>query len=202
MAASFITASMLYDLVQCPHRVTMDLDGDITKRDEINPFVQLLWEKGNLFEKEVIAKLALPFVDLSPYAEEEKEHKTTEAIERGEPLIYGGRIRAGDLLGNPDLLRKEGIGYIAGDIKAGAGLEGDEDEDGKPKKHYAVQLALYTDILEQKGLSVGRRAFVWDVHGEEVTYELEEMQGVRKAPRFYPSPPSGFADGYDVQNRW
>jgi len=52
-----ITASMLYDLVQCPYRVTMDLFEDFTKRDPINRFVQLLWEKGNAFEQEVIEGL-------------------------------------------------------------------------------------------------------------------------------------------------
>jgi len=52
-----ITASMLYDFVQCPHRVTMDLFEDFSKRDPINPFVQLLWEKGNAFEQEVIEGL-------------------------------------------------------------------------------------------------------------------------------------------------
>jgi hypothetical protein len=61
--------------------------------------------------------------------------------------------------GNPDLLRKELGGYIAGDIKSGAGEEApDDDGNAKPKKHYAVQLALYSDILEQLGRSAGRRA--------------------------------------------
>jgi hypothetical protein len=41
-------AAMLYDLVQCPHRPAMDLFGDPAKRDEINPFIQLLWEKGSI----------------------------------------------------------------------------------------------------------------------------------------------------------
>lgn len=45
-------------------------------------------------------------------------------MERGESLIYGGRIRADDLLGEPDLLRLEGDGYVPGDIKLGAGDEG------------------------------------------------------------------------------
>lgn len=49
-----ITAAMLYDLVQCPHRPAMDLFGDPAKRDEISPFVRLLWEKGTAFEHEVI----------------------------------------------------------------------------------------------------------------------------------------------------
>ena len=58
---------------------------------------------------------------------------------------------------------------MPGDIKSGAGEEGGgDDTDGKPKLHYAVQLALYIDILQRHGLSAGRRAFVWDVHGKEV----------------------------------
>jgi hypothetical protein len=97
-----------------------------------------------------------------------------EAMDRDEPLIYGGRIAAGDLLGDPDLLRKDEAGYVAGDIKSGAGEEGGGNEgEGKPKKHYAVQLALYTDILERLGRSAGRRGFVWDIHGEEGTESRE-----------------------------
>ena len=147
---------MLYDLVQCPHRVTMDLFEDTSKKDPINPFVQLLWEKGNAFEREVIEGLQVPFVNLRPFSDQEREQLTTEVMSRGDTLIYGSRIRADDLLGEPDLLRRKQDGYVAGDIKSGAGVEGaSEDADGKPKKHYAVQLALYTDILERMGFSGG-----------------------------------------------
>ena len=93
-------------------------------RDEVNAFVQLLWEKGSLFEHEVIAGLKIPFLDLSAYAGDEKERLTLEAMQRGEPLIYSGRIQEAGLLGDPDLLRKETGGYIAGDIKSGSGEEG------------------------------------------------------------------------------
>ena len=178
VSKSFITAAMLYDIVRCPHRPSMDLFGNPTDRDEINPFVQLLWEKGTSFEKEVISGVGETFVDLSRFAGDEKEQKTMEAMENGAPLIYGGRISADDLLGDPDLLRLEGSAYVAGDIKSGSGDEGFEDN-AKLKKHYGVQLALYTDILERKGLSSSRQPFVWDIHGEEVTYGLEEPQGKR-----------------------
>lgn len=168
-----ITASMLYDLVSCPHRVSMDLFADPAERDRVSPFVQLLWDRGVAHEEEVMREIEVPFLDLSTYAGVEKERQTLEAMARGEPLIYGGRLTSSDLLGNPDLLRKEGSGYIAGDIKSGAGEEGGGDEsDSKPKKHYAVQLALYTDILERLGRSAERRAFVWDIHGEEVAYDF------------------------------
>jgi predicted RecB family nuclease len=173
-----VTASVLYDLVQCPQRVALDVFRDPSNRDEINPFVRLLWERGTLFERETIAKLQLPFVDLSKADEGDRERLTLEAMARSEPLIYGDRISAEDLVGMPDLLRKETGGYVPGDIKSGRGKEGGDDEhDGKPKLHYAVQLALYVDILERLNRSAGRRAFVWDIQGDEVAYDFTTLPG-------------------------
>ncbi len=177
MTDTSVTAAMLYDLVQCPHRVTMDLFGDPAERDEPSPFMQLLWEKGHLFEKEVMSGTGEPFLDLSRYSLDEKERLTTEAMERGEPLIYGGRISADDLLGDPDLLRLKGDGYVAGDIKSGKGVEGNDEDLDRPKKHYGVQVALYTDILERKGLSARREPFIWDIDGDEFVYDLEAPMG-------------------------
>jgi len=72
---------MLYDLVQCPHRVTMDLFEDFAKRDPINPFVQLLWEKGNAFEREVIEGLQVPFVNLRFFSDQEREKHNRQGDE-------------------------------------------------------------------------------------------------------------------------
>ena len=176
-----VTATMLYDLIACPHRVTMDLYGDPDKRNSQNPFVELLWKHGILHEQNIMEELEIPFHDLSSYSADEKKRRTLDAMRNGEALIYSGRIQVDGLLGNPDLLRKEGDGYIAGDIKSGAAVEGPEDL-SKPKKHYAVQLALYTDILERRGLSAGRRGFIWDVKGNEAIYDFAELYG-RRNPR-------------------
>ena len=173
MSPAPITASMLYDLVGCPHRVTMDLFGNQADRHPFNAFVQLLWDRGTAHEDDVVETLVPSPLDLSGFSGEEKEHRTREAMEAGVPLIYSGRITAANLIGEPDLLRKEGPGYITGDIKSGSGEEsGDDGDDGKPKKHYAVQLALYTDILERIGRSVARRAFILDIERKEVSYDL------------------------------
>lgn len=173
-----ITASMLYDLVQCPHRVEQDLFGDQTKRDPVSLFVQLLWDRGSAFETATITSLKLPFVDLSGFSGAEKERRTREAMAQHTPLIYSGRLTEDDLVGEPDLLRYEGTGYVPGDIKSGAGEEGPED--GRwLKSHYAVQLGLYVDVLERAGLSAGRRAFIWDIHGDEIAYDLAQPQGAR-----------------------
>lgn len=171
---------MVYNLIQCPHRVTLDLYGDPAKRDPVSPFVELLWERGNEYEREVVEGLKIPFTNLKDAGDADRERLTLEAMKRGDELIYGGRIGADDLLGEPDLLRKKGAGYVAGDIKSGSGVQGEtEESEGKPKRHYAVQLALYTDILERLKLSGGRTPFVWDVHGAEVVYDLNALQGAR-----------------------
>src|ERR1035438_6084616 len=107
-----ITASMLYNLVQCPHRVTMDLFADPALKDKFSPFVRLLWERGSLYEEEVIGGLSLPFVDLSHYAGDEKEQQQTpHTTNRREPLTNSGRIKAVNPLGDPDLLPLETGGY-------------------------------------------------------------------------------------------
>jgi predicted RecB family nuclease len=134
----------------------------------------MLWARGNKYEEQVIEGLGLEFEDLSTLAGDEKEAATRAAITRGEALIYNGRLSANGLLGEPDLLRREGDGYVAIDIKSGAGEESaGEDEDGKLKKNYGVQIALYTDLLDQLGVSVGRYGYVWEVRGEEVRYDLD-----------------------------
>jgi len=166
-----ITASMLYDLVHCPHRVALDLFGDPSARDRVSSFVQLLWENGSRFERATIERLSVPFTDLSSYSGDEKERRTREAIERGDALIYAGRISVDDLVGQPDLLRRDGDDYVPADIKSGAGEEGHED-DARLKPHYAMQIALYVDVLRRSGLLAGLRGFVWDIDGREVEYDL------------------------------
>lgn len=54
-----ISASQLYDFSQCSHRVSLDVFGDPFKRDDPNPFVQMLWEHGNIHEKQIVASHTL-----------------------------------------------------------------------------------------------------------------------------------------------
>lgn len=176
---SRITASQLYSYLTCPHRVAMDAAGDPADRDAVSPFVQLLWERGTAHEHELVAGIEA-LVDLSALKGDAKEAATREAIARGEPLIYSGRLSVHELLGEPDLLRREGRGYVAIDIKSGAGSEGaDAEGEGKLRREYGVQLALYTDILERMGLSAGRYGYILDVHRAEVRYDLSAPLGAR-----------------------
>lgn len=188
-----ISASQLYDFVQCPHRIALDQFGDKSRRDEPNSFVQLLWEQGLDHEASIITDLCIS-TDLRQLPLEDRERETLAAIQRRDPLICGGRLTSGDLVGEPDLLQLRGNGYIPGDIKSGSGFEGD-DSDGKLKKHYAYQLAHYVLILEQLGLGDGsREAFIIDRHGERVPYLLTAPQGEKNIVSWWESYTQALAE--------
>lgn len=175
-----VTATQLLSHLRCPHRPAMDATEDPALRDPANPFLQLLWERGISFEKSVMQASGREYLDLSALHGEQKESATREAIARREPLIYGGRLSVRELLGEPDLLRWEQGGYVAIDIKSGAAAEGEDGEGGgRLKAHYGVQLALYTDILEQMGLAAGRFGYILDVTGTEVRFDLDQPRGPR-----------------------
>lgn len=178
-----ITASKLYDYFQCPHKVWRDIYGPQNEKNpEPNPFVQLLWEKGVLREKEVVKGLGR-ILDLSSRDKESQFQNTIAAMKSGEPLIYHGYLKWEKLAGEPDLLRKNDDGsYIPIDIKSGRGLEGEdaaEGDPGKPKKHYAAQLALYSEILISLGFANKHVGEIFDIDSKTVIYDLDTPMGVR-----------------------
>lgn len=175
-----ISATQAYNYIQCPHRVALDAHGDPALREEPNAFVELLWQNGIAHESDMVSRLDIT-VNLSQLPPEEREQETRMAMARGEPLIYQGRLTVGDRVGEPDLLELHPGGYRAGDIKSGAGLEGDEVH-GKLKKTYAIQAAHYTSMLDEIGRSDrSEEAFIVDVDGQHISYPLAASQGVRKA---------------------
>ena len=180
----------------------MDQFASPADRDEVSPFIRMLWEKGAAHGTEHHGWHRS--AGLRPvrhcHMGTEKERLTTEAMERRDPLIYAGRIIADDLVGEPDLLRWAGHGYVAGDIKSGAAEEGREDL-SKPKVHYAVQLALYVDILERKGVSAGRTPFIIDINGEEFVYDLEEAIGHRNPTTLWAEYQSALAETRAIASR-
>ncbi len=185
-----ITASKLYDYLQCNHRVWRDAYGPQEERsEEKNAFVTMLWEKGVQYEKETIANIGV-YEDLSQGNLKDRANKTLEAMRSGVPLIYQGVLQVDDLLGIPDLLRLQSDqSYVPIDIKSGMAFEdgeqGGEEDDGKPKKHYAVQLALYADALLRMGFGTKREGLIFDVKGNEVRYILDESMGIKTPQTFW-----------------
>lgn len=190
MPNTFLTASKLYNYLQCPHRVWRDIYGpQDEKLKETNPFIQLLWDKGVQHEKNVLGMVG-ELVDLSSGDQSERIANTKQALADGVALLYQPVILAENLLGIPDFLRRIEDGtYIPVDVKSGRGFEGVEEEnegEQKLKKHYAVQLALYIEVLEKMGFSNGKRqAIIHDIEHQEVIYDLNSPMGIRDKRSFW-----------------
>jgi predicted RecB family nuclease len=179
----YITASILYDYIQCPHKVWRDIYGPQEEKiQETNPFVELLWEKGVKHEEKIISNLG-DFLNLKDGTIEERFHKTVEAMKNKTPLIYQGVLIHENILGIPDLLKKmPGDNYMPIDIKSGMGFEGadeEEGEEGKPKKHYAIQLCLYNDLLKKHGFATHNKGKIIDINSDEAEYDLIASQGLK-----------------------
>jgi len=184
----YITASKLYDYLECPHRIWRDVYGpEEEKIKEVNPFVEMLWQKGIQHEDKIVSSLG-NFLDLSDGSLEERFQKTIEAMKDKTPLIYQGVLIYENLRGAPDLLRLMPRGeYLPIDIKSGMGTEGiiDDEGNGKLKKKYAVQLALYIDVLRKLGFKNNFKGIILDIKGNEIEYELENKMGARTEETFW-----------------
>lgn len=152
-----ITAQDLYNYTKCKHRVYLDAKADPSERGEVSVFVQMLWEMGLQTEAEYLDTLgAQEYENLASLSLDEAAIRTGELMRAGAALIYQGVIRAGDLIGRPDLLiRRDDASsrfgdfyYEAVDIKAGKGREERGGKRTKFKRHYAFQILFYRRILE------------------------------------------------------
>lgn len=184
-----ITATTLYNYLKCPHRVWRDVYGPKDELiEESNPFIELLWKRGVLHEEKTIHCIG-EFLDLSEGSYDERFEQTKQAMDRKVPLIYQGLLKHENLLGIPDLLLLQPDNrYIPVDIKSGMAFEGsDEDtgDEGKPKKHYAVQLCLYSDLLQKLGYSSRSIGKIIDIGGNEVFYDLNAPMGVRTKETYW-----------------
>ena len=182
----YVTASILYAYTKCPHGVWLDANGDQAEKDLPNEFVQLLWERGTQYEKEVIDshREGMELVDLSGISKSKRFAPTLDAMKKNAPFIYQGRLETDGLVGEPDLLQLlENGEYMPVDIKSGMGVEGvesdDDEEGGKLKKHYALQLCLYVDALQKLGFATHHKGMIWDSRGKMVSYDLLTPQGVK-----------------------
>ncbi len=176
-----ITAKILYDYIQCPHKVWRDIYGpkeELIK--ETNPFVQMLWDKGAQFEKEIILTIG-KYLDLSSGKYDKRFEQTLTAMKNSVSIIYQGVLKDDDLMGIPDLLIRQDDGqYLPVDIKSGCGFKNvSNDREGTYKKAYAVQLCLYADVLIRLGFLDKKKGLIIDIHRNKVEYALNSARGSR-----------------------
>ncbi len=167
-----------YVAKQCPVRAQNDTIQPATPVPP-DPFMQRLFANGNAFEAEILAELVASQAGAVVITQHgaDAEAATLAAMQRGAPLILGGRLPSDDVgrrVGRPDLLvAAADRGYRAVDVKwhqnlepangkaselpglcsslASLGREAavvDDDYAAKRKEEDVLQLAHYQRMLE------------------------------------------------------
>ena len=131
-----LSASQLYNLVQCPYRVHLNIYGDQKKKLPDSEFFAKLIEDGVLHEKDVITDI--PYTEVpSKGTLEERAKLTKELMDKKTPWIYQGVLLTRDMVGIPDLLEFVSDHYEPVEIKSGSSV----------KDEYAMQVCFYASLL-------------------------------------------------------
>lgn len=149
---NYITATRIFQYIQCPHWPYYDWHATDTERAlkrKVSDGEIKRWEDGVTLEEGYVKELSRgeDIVDISIYTNaEEAYRKTIQAMEDGVPWIYQGTLIVEDLLGKPDLLyRIPGTSilgnytYIPIDIKSSHSLQ----------KYQKLQLSFYAYLIEK-----------------------------------------------------
>ncbi|HEY6429180.1 MAG TPA: hypothetical protein VIX84_18315, partial [Acidimicrobiales bacterium] len=215
-----ITPRNAYFAKTCPQRVQLDV---LRPREPLpdSPFLQKLFGAGKEYEEETIAAY-LDGVDgvvvIDTEDPDAREWHTLHAAAECAGVIAGGRLpvdHEAHRVGEPDLLVRDGDGYLPVDVKShkslvaakaaggGSALVSDmdapffeaasTDADSDPRRHVAdlMQLAHYRRLLESAGLASAERN-VGGICGSEgvvVWYDLDLPW--LDPPEYVECPPPG-----------
>lgn len=133
-----LTASQLYNLVQCPYRVELNIYGDPNEKLPHSEFFTKLIEDGIAHEKDVISEIAFKEVPAEGTLEERADI-TAGLMKERTPWIYQGVLLKDELVGIPDLLEYVSDHYEPVEIKSGL----------RVKDEYAMQICFYSYLLGQ-----------------------------------------------------
>ncbi|HEX4824571.1 MAG TPA: TM0106 family RecB-like putative nuclease [Candidatus Polarisedimenticolaceae bacterium] len=120
-----ILAHHLYDFAECEHRITLDTRLDKSRRTPPDAAMELLFERGRRFEREVVEPLGYPAVDVRGGEWDEAFERTVALMREGVDGIDQGVLIDGPRLARPDLLERvsgaSALGehhYRPGDVKS------------------------------------------------------------------------------------
>ena len=120
-----ILAHHLYDFAECEHRIALDVSLERSRRTPPDEAMELLFEKGRQFERQIVEPLGYPTVELREGDWEAAHAQTIELMRAGVPGIDQGVLIDGGRLARPDLLERvpgaSTLGehyYQPGDVKS------------------------------------------------------------------------------------
>ncbi|HUC43888.1 MAG TPA: TM0106 family RecB-like putative nuclease [Candidatus Sulfotelmatobacter sp.] len=140
-----LLAHHLYEFVECEHRVALDATVDRAERTPPGAAMEMLFEHGRAFEREVAAGLRYPTVEVRGDDWEGAFEETVALMRSGVAGIDQGVLLGPGRLARPDLLERvpgaSGLGefhYVPGDIKSALA----------PRSDAAMQVGFAAVLLE------------------------------------------------------
>ena len=145
------SATDLANYARCSHRVFLDLNGNRAEALLPSAEVQRLWDEGR--EHEALVMTTLSPAVVAGATPEQRVADTHRLMAEGAPLIYHGLLHHGDLVGEPDILKRVetpsqlgDFSYAPADVKSGRATK--SAKTGRIKVEYGIQLCAYAELLE------------------------------------------------------
>jgi predicted RecB family nuclease len=127
-----ILAHHLYDFAECEHRIALDAALPRSSRTPPDAAIELLFEHGRRFEREVVEPLGYAAVDVVEDDWDRAFDRTLELMRAGVDGIDQGVLLDGSRLARPDLLERVpgeskfgGYHYRPGDVKSARATRSD-----------------------------------------------------------------------------
>jgi predicted RecB family nuclease len=127
-----ILAHHLYDFAECEHRIALDVSLERSRRTPPDEAMELLFEHGRRFERDVVEPLGYPAIEVEDGDWERAFEHTLELMRAGVDGIDQGVLLDGARLARPDLLeRVQGASrlgdyhYVPGDVKSARATRSD-----------------------------------------------------------------------------
>jgi len=176
----------------------MDKNANPSKQNEVNYFLELLWQNGVVYEEKSVEYFKTQkdktFVEITTEENPDEEslkkgaRETFLYMKNGENFIYQGVLfRAGEdslfeqtpaLVGRPDILMRVNgkslfgdFTYVPVDIKSGKGLE-ENDWGERFSPAYTAQMNFYAFLLGNVLEQDVREGYIFNVHQKFVKYPL------------------------------
>jgi predicted RecB family nuclease len=131
-ADATILAHHLYDFAECEHRVALDVSLEASRRTAPDEAMELLFEQGRRFEREIVEPLGYAAIELDDGGWDGAAGRTVELMRAGAAGIDQGVLIERGRLARPDLLERipgaSALGdhyYRPGDVKSARTVRAD-----------------------------------------------------------------------------
>jgi len=171
-----LTGEHFYKFFQCPHWIWYDIYADQSRKLDIPPLMQMIFEDGLRHERQIIKSRIFEEIKPELFKDLDEAFLATVELMKSGKNIYHGVLMDQHWVGIPDLLEarplekgmKSKLGdfyYVVYDIKNNEDI----------KEEHKFQLVFYSLILERIQGVLPREAYIINASGEERSFIVDEF---------------------------